>query len=138
MAPAFRMSRAGVLDCWVTQIFELNIGHGPYCSRTWHKDMEAEAFDIAKNCSPDDPWLLHCWPGICEDNSWCSVEDTGREARERYLNNLVAEKFVKVVGPKVSWSKWWSIYNEARLQDSYVWSKLFFARMPICAQGVVR
>ena len=119
------LSMAGVLDVWVTMLFELNIGRGPFQSRQWHLELESHAFDCTVNMSPDHELLLFCWPGICEDHGWTVEADTNRDARALWLKMLVADRSVRLVGGSAAYNKWWSIYNGARINNDKVWTKLF-------------
>jgi hypothetical protein len=119
------LSQAGVLDTWVTMLFELNIGRGPLGSKQWHLDIEAFAFDAAINMNPDHEHLLFCWTGICSDRGWTEEAETNREARVLFLQTLVAERCVRIVGSKAAYSKWWSIFNGAKESNTSCWTKLF-------------
>ena len=97
----------------------------PFHSKQWHLDMESFAFESAVNMDPDHEALLLCWPMICADHGWSDDADVSREARQRFLQKLLSERTVRVIGGKAAYSKWWSIYNEAKQGDSSVATKLF-------------
>ena len=92
------LAHAGVLDTWVTMLFEINIGRGPVGSKQWHVEMESFACGVAMNMDGDHAVLLYCWPGICADNGWIHDYQTNRDARVRFLRELVADRCVRVIG----------------------------------------
>jgi hypothetical protein len=92
------LARAGVMDSWMTVLFEINIGRGPLASKGWYLEMEGFGFDAGMNMDPDHPLPLFCWAGICDDKKWTDDDDVDCAARKRFLDNLVAARPVRIVG----------------------------------------
>ena len=119
------LSLSGVLDVWTTLVFELNIGHGPLGGRSWFLDMESINFDCVASLEPDHPVWLYCWPGICKEKRWTTDGQVGQDARQRFLDNLLAERPVKLVGEKVANKKWYSTFYAAKKNSNCSQVKLF-------------
>ena len=130
------LSLAGVLDVWVTMLFELNIGRGPFQTRQWHLEMEDHAFDCSINMDPDHDALLFCWPAICDDHDWRDEAVTNRAARADFLLRLVADRSVRVVGGNAAFNKWWSIFNGARIDNFKGGDEAFHFAGPLYSERV--
>ena len=116
---------AGLTPQWYAMAFLYNVGHGPWQSAKFWRDILAQVETHAKTLKSDDVLLQRFWPRVLIDKSMQhedSDETVGRLGRERFIEDLAArsQKIAALRGPKVKPSVWLS-FNKAHDEwDSHV------------------
>ena len=82
------MARAGLLPVWYATAFLYNVGHGPWQSAKFWRDICGSLEDLAKRLTPDSVILQRYWQRVLVDNSLhhnALDEQVGRAGRERFI-----------------------------------------------------
>ena len=111
------MARAGLLPVWYATAFLYNVGHGPWQSAKFWRDICGSLEDLAKRLTPDSVILQRYWPRVLVDKSLhhdVLDEQVGRAGRERFIQNLAArsQEITDLRGHKVKPAQWVS-WNKA-------------------------
>ena len=69
-------------------IIIVNVPYGPYLRGGFHSDIESAAMEASVSLTANDALVMLFWNDICESRMWVSAEDTGEEARARWLAEL--------------------------------------------------
>ena len=81
-----------------------NVQHGPFQKSGFHKLLVEVASDVSETFDANDPVLVHFFPKILHDRKFDSSLNSSEE-RQKYLDNLPQEPFLKSKGPKASMSR---------------------------------
>ncbi|MCP4242801.1 MAG: hypothetical protein GY772_19785, partial [bacterium] len=112
---AMARAKSGLTPVYLASIAILNVGYGPYETCAWFQLMLAQAADLARNLSPNDPLLLRLWKRILRDKELhleTKEELVGEAARERFVKELAVDPSVDLKSIKCKPSVWYS-FNTA-------------------------
>ena len=106
---------SGLQTCYMGGIMIFNVGYGPWETATWWTLLLAQAADLAKCLTPDDPLVLKFWPRILKDRNLESEthdEIVGPAGRLDYIKSLQYKACLDLKSIKAKPSVWLS-FQEA-------------------------
>ena len=111
------MARAGLLPVWYATTFLYNIGHGPWQTKKFWRDICGACSQLAETLTPDAVMLQRYWPRALVDKGSHhdgSDETVGRVGRARFIASLKERRaeITNFKGHKVKPSQWVS-WNKA-------------------------
>ena len=117
------------------KIIESNFHIGPWQGGAFWRETKDMILDMATTLSENNPMLLSMWPEICRRHGWTQAADTNAEARKRFLTRLPSQDWVAHVPPKVSTSRWLSLWTASAMRRDTKADIKFAVTALCCAQG---
>ena len=123
--------RAGLYWVFSFTLMQRNLPYGSFGKGANMSELWDTAMELVSASTPDDAWLLKCWPGICRDRDWTSDADTNRDARARFVASVPAQRPFSKKGPRMAPSKWMSLPHAIKYErpdsNAKLWALGFLA-----------